>query len=687
MADFLFELGCEELPAGAVARASADLEALVIGFLKEEGLGFGEVKSWCTPRRLILSVKGLPEKQEDSTEESRGPSEQAAFGEDGTPSRALQGFCRGKGVDPSAVEIRDGYVWVTQTVLGKGTNEVLAEILPKSIRSLNFDKTMRWGGGRMRFARPIRWILAVLGGETVGFEVEGVVSANRSRGHRFDAPEEFVVTGVDQLLSELRSRHVEPDSGARRERLLEQAKAVASGAPDLPEGLVDENVFLTEWPTAHEGTFDEAFLDLPEPVLVTAMAKHQRFFPVRGDDGAVLNRFVAIRNSGLEENVKAGNEWVLNARFNDAQFFFEEDKDKSMDDLLGMTDRMLFQDKLGTVRQRADRLSALAGFLAKEAGLDEASVAAAQQAGLYAKADLACGLVSELSSLQGVIGGEYAKREGMPEEVAVAISAQYNTSAAEGHPVAVALLQADQIDKLVGFVGTGLLPKGSSDPFGLRRCATVLIDSDWESPGPANFQAAIAQAELLYREQGVELESTEAAIADIFRGRYEALMSDLAHDVYEASVSGAPTEQIFEPKTIRVRAQAVAVLDKDVEFIQTMRRPLNILSAAMKKGDLDLPEVVSPEKLDSASGVALLEEVTKVQTEVHHLLLHEEPAQVAGQLQHLAGFIHDFFENTMVMADDDEVRGHRLKLVAETAKTVTSVGDFTRIVLEGEKKS
>ena len=590
----------------SVERASHDLQSGLTDRLVEAGLSFSEAQSWSTPRRLIVSVKGILERQEDRVEESRGPSEKAAFQEDGTPSRALQGFCRGKGVDPSEVEVREGYVWVKQKIVGREAAEVLAEIAPDAIRALTFDKTMRWGSGKMRFARPIRWILAILDGSTVAFELEGVGSANRSRGHRFDAPDEFEVTGIDQLIADLRSRHVEPNPVKRREAILAQAGSVATGVPDLPEALVDENVHLTEWPTAHEGAFQEEFLGLPEAVLVTAMAKHQRFFPVREKSGKLTNKFVAIRNSGSEANVKGGNEWVLNARFNDAQFFFDEDKDCSMDDFLEMTERMLFQDGLSTVRRRADRLSELAAFFAEQAGLSASEIEAARMAGKYAKADLATGLVSELASLQGVIGGEYARREGMSEDVAQAISCQYNVQEALGHPVALALLQADQIDKLVGFLGLGLIPKGSSDPFGLRRCATLLIESAWDADGAAHFAEGVVEAHRLYKTQDIELQSSVDAMADIFRGRYEVLMSDLAHDVFDAAVMGAPIEQVFEPKTMRVRAQAVSVLDRDVEFIQTMRRPLNILSAALKKGDLNLPDVASPQKLDSESGVALL---------------------------------------------------------------------------------
>lgn len=688
MVDFLFELGCEELPAGSVARASADLERLVLGELGDAGLSWTGVERYATPRRLILSVTGLPEGQADSVVEKRGPAEGSAFHADGMPTKALEGFCRGAGVDPGSVEVRDGYVWVRQEVKGRLTGDLLAEVLPKAIRGLTFDKTMRWGSSRMRFARPIRWILAVLGGDVVSFDIEGVASGRFSRGHRFDFPEPFEALTLDGLLRELRARHVEPDAEVRRARILEQAKAVAWGTPDLPEGLVDENVFLTEWPTAHEGSFDPGYLDLPEPVLVTAMAKHERFFPVRGEDGRLVNTFVSIRNSGEEASVKAGNEWVLNARFNDARFFFEEDQRKSLDDFLAATERMLFQDKLGTVRQRADRLADLTGFLIREAGGSEEEVAEGSRAARYAKADLATGLVSELSSLQGVIGGAYAEREGFSARSARAIGVQYKPEAAAGDLVSETLVAADQTDKLAGFLGLGLVPKGSSDPFGLRRCATVLIELAWEGSSAMGYEAAFEKALALYAGQGMDLDgvAVRQQSAELFRSRYEALMPDLAPDVFEAAVGAAPDAVLLEPKTVRARAQAMAVLDKDATLVVTLRRPLTILASAERKGALDLPDALSPEALDSDSGVALASAMVKASREVHHGLRREEPALVAQELRDLAGFVHDFFEGTMIMAEDPQVRTHRLKLVAETAAVILSVGDFTRIVLEGEKR-
>lgn len=692
MPNLVFELGCEELPAHGVARAAQDLKDAVTSRLHDAGLTYSEAKTLCTPRRLILSIIGLPAEQSDQMIEQRGPSESAAFNPDKTPSKALEGFCRGQGIDPNEVELREGYVWVSKRIVGKETQEVLATILPEAVRALTFDKSMRWGEARMRFARPIRWIVAVLDGNIVSFDIEGVAATNLSRGHRFLSPETFPVTTFDQFVSDLRTRSVEPDPAEREKAIREQAAQVAEGIPNLPEALVQENVFLTEWPIAHQGRFNESFMGLPDAVLITAMAKHQRFFPVFDQKSKVTNAFVSIRNSGDEDAVRQGNEWVLNARFNDAQFFFDEDKSKSLDDFLQLTGRMLFQDKLGTVLDRSARLESLAKIIATTTGADQLEQDAAAIAGKYAKADLATGLVGELSSLQGIIGGEYARREGLPEQSCWAIATQYDL--AKNHTIttpesrtAIRLLLADQIDKLTGFLGLGIVPKGSSDPFGLRRAATQIIEAVWLWPQPFPGLQELFQASAgLYKNQSVELAADQiiTSLTEIFLGRYEALMSDLKHDVFEAAVSSSSVQELLQPKLIRTRAQTMAVLDKDHALVQTMTRPLNILSAAEKKGDLTLPEALHPESLQSESGILLAEKVGSASLEIHHALRREEPAVAAAELEKLSGSIHQFFEETMIMDDDPTVRAHRLKLVQETTEAIRQVGDFTKIVIEGD---
>lgn len=686
MPDLLFELGCEELPASAVERAFNQLAQEIADRLTEAGVTCGARRALGTPRRLIVAIDDVLARQPDTTKDFRGPSIASAFDPDGRPTKALEGFCRGHGVDVSAVRQEGEYVWITKTIEGKPTKELLQTILPEAVRSLTFDKTMRWGSGRMRFARPIRWILAAFGGEPVGFDLEGVSSGLTSRGHRFYAPNSFEAKSFDELIAKLRERHVEPDPEVRRQRIIEGANAASSGTPELTEGLVDENVYLTEWPTAVEGEFKSDYLALPDSVLVTAMAKHERFFPVRDASGRLTSKFVSIRNAGVDEVVRQGNAWVLNARFNDAKFFFDEDKKRTLDDFLNQTSRMLFQEKLGTVRQRADRLAALAAAIAKDLGLSSEEVEHARLAGLYAKADLTTGLVSELASLQGLIGGEYARREGLPEAVCQAIATQYDSSKAKGI-VSFVVIVADQLDKLAGYLGIGLEPSGSSDPYGLRRAATTLIEialnhgvQRANGIRPWVQRAVEAYGELL--SSGSEQEAG-ARLAKLFRSRYEALWSDEPYDAVNAALS-ASDSVLLDPKLVLYRLENMKKLKAEPAVVQAATRPLNILDAAVAKGHYAPSKEPAKDlaAMDSAEGEALSAqlEVTRKALDQAEVSYHSDAA-VNAVIQ-LQKPIHDFFENTMVMTDDAAVRQARLSLVDLTCRLLERTGNFRELVIE-----
>jgi glycyl-tRNA synthetase beta chain len=688
MPELLFELGCEELPASAVRRAYEQLRQEIVVRLGEAMVGHGGSDALGTPRRLIVRVEDVAERQPDLTKEMRGPALKAAFGPDGAPTPALLGFCRGQGVDPEHVR-RDGdYVWVDKHVPGRPSGEVLAEVLPAAVRALVFDKTMRWGASRMRFARPIRWILAAFGGERVPFEIEGVESGLTSRGHRFNHPAPFEARTFAALVEGLRAREVEPDPAVRAERIRAGARRVASGEPDLSDALVEENVFLTEWPEALEGEFRAEFMELPEPVLVTAMAKHERFFPVRGPNGLLLNRFVSIRNGGVDEVVREGNAWVLNARFNDAKFFYDEDAKRSMDDFLAATERMTFQERLGSVRQRSERLGELAAFLAGSYGFDRAGVEDARQAGLYAKADLSCGLVGELPALQGVIGAAYALRDGFSDPVAQAIGGQYDLARnlpldQPGRQLGAIVLAADQIDKLAGYLGIGIAPSGSSDPFGLRRAVSLLVEVAWAWPGPRpGYLAAFHQAIALYGRQGIAIEEATATLADQFLGRYEALLGhEVRHDVLAGAVGAGAN--LLDPRQIRLRAECLALAATDSGFVQTATRPLNIVAAAEKKGipfeKTDALREIDHAVLGSPEGETLAQAMVSAREKLEAGALAESADRVIEALRELENPINAFFEATMVMVDDFEQRTARLNLLSATCEMLLVAGDFTKL--------
>ncbi|MCX7800682.1 MAG: glycine--tRNA ligase subunit beta [Fimbriimonadales bacterium] len=695
MPELLLEVGCEELPASFVRKAYEELAARVENGLREVGLSFERIgEPIGTPRRLIVAYRDVPQRQPDRAKEVRGPSIKAAYDADGNPTKALEGFCRGQGVGVADVRRQGDYVWATRVEPGRPTREVLRELLPSAITGLTFEKAMRWGHGRLRFARPIRWIVASFDGEPVEFAIESVRSGLSSRGHRFNHPEPFEARTLAELLEGLRRREVEPDPRERERRIREGARLVADGTPDLDPSLVEENVFLTEWPSALQGSFSAEFLELPEEVLVSAMAKHEKFFPVRDEDGRLTNRFVSIRNGGEEETVRLGNEWVLNARFNDARFFYEEDRKHTIEEFLEKTSGIVFQEKLGTVRQRAERLERLCAAIAERTGADAAETEYARLAGRYAKADLATGLVAELASLQGVVGSIYAERDGVPHPAACAIGKHYDLEKiprkdCEGVRTALRLVAADQIDKLAGYLGLGLVPSGSSDPFALRRAATMFIETAWRWPGPFPSAAELLWiADGLYRGQGVELahERMVRAASELFAARYPVLLPDARHDHLEAALLPTVPLAALDPCGVLMRTQCLRRFAGYRAFILTATRPLNILAAAEKKG-IPIPDIpledLDAAVLDSEEGAVLAAVIGEIRERVQAAAAEHDSDTVAVLLDDLEGPINRFFDSTLVMAEDEQVRGNRLALLAHCRSLLLLAGDFSRLVVEG----
>ncbi|MBI3721393.1 MAG: glycine--tRNA ligase subunit beta, partial [Fimbriimonas ginsengisoli] len=515
MPELLLEVGCEELPASFIEQAANDLRDAVAERLVETGLGQAEdaealgkeATVLSTPRRLIVSFPDVASRQPDRVDEKRGPSLKASYDASGASTQALIGFCRSVGLEPAQLRQEGDYVWASKPVAGRSAPEVLAELLPEAIRSLSFAKSMRWGSGRMRFARPIRWILAAFDGEAVEFEIEGVRSGLTSRGHRFLSPDPFEARSLAPLLVGLRQREVEPDAEQRKKKIeaelralgfddqLEESDEEPPGSEHEPleeylqrqhrrsvvKELIRENVGLAEWPRAVAGHFRPEYLPLPAVVLEATMAKHEKMFPIWDESGKVTNRFVFVANSGDDDTVRAGAEWVLNARFGDAKFFYDEDLKHDMNYFLARTKTIVFHEKLGSVRQRAGRLE----LLVQAVALDTAGDHAAPNLGLagkYSKADLASGLVSELPDLQGRIGAEYVMQAhsfgDSTKAISDVIKYQYDPRAIRVYgcddlPLGV----ADQLDILAGYLALGEAPSGSSDPHGLRRAAVLLIQS------------------------------------------------------------------------------------------------------------------------------------------------------------------------------------------------------------------
>lgn len=682
-AEFLFELGCEELPAAFVEKAVRDLAESFTSRLREAfpDKPVPDPQTGATPRRLIVAFTGLPQRQEDSTKEVRGPALAAAFDDAGNPKPPLLGFCRSQGADVSTVEKRDGYAWVTKQINGKATEEILAEIIPAAVLGLSFEKSMRWGTSRTRFARPIRWVLALFNEKTIATEIVGISASNESHGHRFYSPGAFEVNSFASLMEGLRSRFVEPDPERRREGILNQIQSKVGPGAEITGDLLDENVFLTEWPTPVVGEFNSEFLDLPRPVLVTAMAKHERMFPVAGESGALKNQFIFVRNSGDDQSVASGAQWVLNARLQDAQFFFEADRKHDMAFYLEETQKIAFQAKLGSVRQRADRLGRLTNKIAELTGADSFELQVASQAGLYAKADLSTGLVSEMSSLQGIVGGEYGRLEGFPDEVCQAISSQYDLNRITGtstsaERTALRLILADALDKLAGYLSIGLAPSGSSDPFALRRAATFCIEVAWRwGVGFPDLGELFELAHAGYRSQDlVESGVPTALFSEVISGRYDSLLPNYRYDLRAA----AGVEPLF-PRRIHVRYRALEALVQNPEFLAASLRPLNLLNGA-RKSQAEIALNVNERSFTTEVELKLLRTVEETIPLASSALSREEPLELAQALLGITKPINEFFDQTMVMVDDLRLRADRLGLLARTASLLMTAGDFTQIV-------
>lgn len=686
MSDLLIEVGCEELPAHSVTSACEQLANNLRDAIQASHLDNGSmtVQTAATPRRLIVGISGLLSNQADRVEQRRGPGAKAAFGEDGSPTPALQGFCRGAGVTPEQVSVEGDYVWANVSIKGRAALDVLAEDVPKAIQAISFDKTMRWGSGRMRFARPIRWIVATIDGAVIQFTLEEIASGNLSRGHRFLNNDSFAVSGFEQLIGELRNRGVLAETDERVSEVVAELDKVGVTA-DANDPLVLENAQLVEKPNALVGEFRNEFLTLPDCVLIETMKKHLRFFPFYDGD-RITNKFASITNGKVDDTVRRGNEWVLNARFNDAKFFFEEDKKRTLSEFLELTARIMFQEKLGTIRQRADRLSALAERIALAATGSDSLANDAKQAGLFCKADLSTGLVSELASLQGKVGGEYAKRENLSENVWRGIYSHYQADAsanADHAKVSLFLQCADAADRLAGFLHIGQKPTGSSDPYALRRAMSQLVEAQLESPVKASVWDWLCWAGEEYRKQGFafgEDAEIENEIKELVWARYEIALSSIALDARQSAWETGWNEPSAR---FAKRAEVIAKLSSDTDFVRTAKRPGNIVAAAEKKGIVagEVDERLLVEDCERElfrSGVGLSSELTA-------LAEQEKFAELADRLRSLSEPIRQFFDAVMVMVDDVAVRDNRLGLLRRIDSLFRLLGDFDKIVIEGEK--
>jgi glycyl-tRNA synthetase beta chain len=683
MKDLLFEIGTEEIPSNYLLPALAEIQAVATRLLAEHRLAAAGLRTLGTPRRLTLVVEGLPDRQADARREVVGPPKAVAFDAGGKPTKAGEGFARAQGLPVESLQVRSlergEYVVAVQEERGAKTREVLARLLPKLVTSLGFPKFMRWGEGTFRFVRPIRWLLALYSGRLVPFEIDGLAADVKTYGHRFLAPRGVRVRSVEDYLAALEARFVIVDPAKRRELVRSQAveaAAAVQGAPVLEDALVETVANLVEYPTAVCGGFRPEYLDLPRDVVVTPMQKHQRYFPVVDARGALLPHFVTIANMRAKDLqlIRQGNERVLRARLNDAEFFFREDLKRPLADRLPDLAQIIFQEKLGSVGDKVKRLEHLAGWIAER--LDPAAQDAARQAARLCKADLTTTLVKEFPTLQGVMGKEYAARSGEPAAVCQAIAEHYfprftgDTLPASGAGAAVAL--ADRFDSIVGCFGVGLTPTGSEDPYGLRRAALGIVQILLDRKCRFALSAAVAAAQDGYGASAGG-EAVRPAVLEFLRGRLQAVLTDrgLPPEVVEAVLSAGADD----PADAARRADALAVLRREADFAELatgFRRVVGIIPKGFDRA-------VEPPRLIEGAERALYAQAMELKAEVNRLVAAQDYLGALRRIAALKPMVDMFFEEVLVIGPDEALTQNRFALLKTVGDLFARIADFTKI--------
>ena len=682
--ELFLEIGTEEIPAGFLPKAMADIESLMRKELESSRLSFGEIKTLATPRRMVLYVAGLPTLQPDAEITAMGPAKNIAYGADGKPSKAAEGFARGQGVEVTSLQLvstdKGEYVAAVRKETGRPVHELLAEILPRLIGNIPFKKSMRWGDFDVRFARPIHWIVALFDGTVVPFSFGPIESGTVSRGHRFMGNTTFPVSSFKQYLDECERHFVIPDPEKRKEIIRREIHRVAktAGGQLLPdEGLLDEVTYLCEYPSAVHGTFSPDFLKVPKEVLITSMRSHQRYFSVVDDGGKLLNCFITINNTLSEDPtvVVKGNERVLRARLSDARFFFEEDQKIRLEERVDALKSVVYQQKLGTSFEKMERFRTLAEGLADQ--LNPGVKAKVSRAAFLCKADLVSGMVGEFPEVHGIMGREYALLQGESQDVAAAIAEHYLPTQAGGDlpasDIGAFVSIADKLDTICGCFGVGLIPTGSADPYALRRSAlgiiNIILDREYKLSLAAMIDSALTLLKPKLTRPAAEVKSD---LIDFFRGRFVNLLADrYPGDAVDAAVAVGCDDLV---DTVE-RIGALAAFKSRPDFAElavTFKRVGNIVKEGVDaKIDQNLFEVPAENALATA--------VDYVTRSVAAATGVRDYVAALTEIASLRGDVDQFFDKVMVMAEDEQVRSNRLALLTSIARLFAGIADFGRV--------
>ena len=679
--DLLFEIGAEEIPAGFMPNILGQLKQLAETKLNDAHLPFESIETYGTPRRLALIVKGLADASAEISERHKGPSASIAYDADGNATKAAIGFARGKGLDVTDLVVEDGYIYAETKTTGVPAKDIVSEMLPQLITGLNFPKSMHWGDLDAKFVRPVRWLVALLDDEVIPVEFAIVKSGNVTRGHRFLGADEITIKNAASYVDTLKENFVMVDQDARRELISKQLHDIAASKNASivwDDDLLEEINYLVEWPTALCGGFEESYLALPDAAIITPMKDHQRYFPLVGQDGKLLPMFLTVRNGSDHsiEVVQAGNERVLRARLDDAKFFFNEDRKKPLIDRQDGLTKIVFQEGLGNLADKTERLLKLGRVFGEECGLHEDAAVVLERATELAKTDLTTGMVTEFTELQGVMGKEYALLDGESPEVAEAIFEQYLPRfAGDVLPQTEAgkvLSIIDKVDNIVATFSRGLIPTGSQDPYALRRqtigILNILLGSEWNISLRPIFKASMELLNVLAEKQDELLDQVE----EFFTLRLKNIFLDreVPHHVIDLLLSN--NELSVADAEGLVNALLVNRIDENVELVQAYTRMYNLVKDVEYTG-------VNSDLLKEDAEKALFEAASKASEASLAAWESNDYAAVVAVPAILVPAINKFFEDVMVMDKDEAIKANRLQLVRLAYSVMAIIGDISAL--------
>lgn len=677
----LLEIGTEEMPARVIPATLAQLQDAAAAAFAGQHIDCGAWQVCGTPRRLVLIGSDVAERQRDQVIQAKGPAQKIAFASDGSPTKAALGFARGQGVTAADLTVHDGYVYAERRMPGQSTANLLPQLLAGLVTGLSFPRSMRWGDLNVSFVRPIRWLVALFGRDTIKFTVGDVTADRVTRGHRFLGSQHVVLHDADEYRQVMADNYVMVDQRERQASIARQVQDEAArcgGKAEIDPALLEEVTYLVEYPTVVSGHFDAAFLALPEAAVITPMRDHQRYFPVTGPDGCLLPVFITVRNGddAYLDNVRHGNERVLRARLADAQFFFAEDLKMPLAQRGEQLRSIVFQEGFGTLYDKTQRLVTLTERIAAALQVSSETTAVAKRAALLSKADLATNMVCEFTELQGVMGREYARRDGEGEAVAQAIYEHYlPRHAGDALPTTTAgrvVSIADKIDNIAATFSRGLIPTGSQDPFALRRQAlgviAIILDGQYHLS-----LSALSTTVLTLLSQEKAAAEVVAAISDFFRQRLKNVLidHDIRYDIADA-VLAAGSDDIYD---VFLRATALTETADKPSFpalVQTLTRVANLA----RQGSVE-PVAVAPELFSQVEERCLHAAYLNSKQAVAAAVNMGDYTRALSVLAQLEKPVDDFFTAVMVMVDEAAVRTNRLALLQEIKNLTGKIADFS----------